>query len=269
MAAVINTNIASLIAQNNLTKSQMSLQTSIQRLSSGLRINGASDDAAGLAIATRMGAQVSGMTVASRNANDALSLAQTADGGLATISDVLTRMRDLAVQSANATNSSTDRANLDTEFQQLNTEIGSIVSTTKFNGLAVIGSNAGSQTFQIGANVGDTLAVTTTNASTLAVGGGVTTVSASNTAITAIDSALDTLNSQRATYGAAENGLNYVSENLQNGIQNQTAAKSRIMDTDFAAETANLTKNQILQQAGTAMVAQANSAPNTILKLLQ
>src|SRR4029453_4511042 len=173
MAMSINTNNISLNAQRNLTASQGSLATSMQRLSSGLRVNSAGDDAAGLAIATRMNAQVRGINVAIRNANDGISLAQTAEGALATVTDALQRMRELAVQAQNGSNGTTDRANLDTEYQQLSAEITRIAAQTKFNGVAIVGPSAGAQVFQIGPNGGDTLTITTTTVTT--VGGGLTT----------------------------------------------------------------------------------------------
>jgi flagellin len=269
MSAVINTNMASLNAQRNLSASQMSLNTSIQRLSSGLRVNSAKDDAAGLAIGERMNAQIKGMTVAIRNANDGISMAQTAEGALATVSDALQRMRELAVQAANGSTADggSDKANMDAEYQSLSTEITNLAAQTKFNGLAVIGADAGTMTFQVGANVGDTLDITTNAVTTVA--GDLTTAANANTAITAIDAKLDSINSDRAAYGAAQSQFQSAVSNLQIGVENQTAARSRIMDTDFAAETANMTRGQILQQAGTAMLAQANSLPNIVLKLLQ
>ena len=267
MTQTINTNLASLNAQRNTTMSQNSLATSMQRLSSGLRVNSAKDDAAGLAIGERMGAQVRGMNVAIRNANDGISLAQTADGALATVSDALQRMRELAVQAANGSNGTSDRANLDTEYQQLSAEITRIASQTKFNGTAIIDTGAGAQTFQVGANPGDTLTVTT-NATTT-VGGSLTTAANANTALTAIDAKLDAINTDRATYGAAMNRFSFAISNLQIGSENQTAARSRIMDADFAAETANLSRANILQQAGNAMVAQANQLPQQVMALLR
>lgn len=274
MASVINTNISSITAQRNLTRSQVSLTTSVERLSSGLRINSAKDDAAGLSIATRMDAQVKGMNVAIRNANDGLSMAQTADGALSTAVDALQRMRELAVQSANGSNDTSDRANLDAEFQQLTQELNRLSTSTKFNGLAVIGTDAGSTTFQVGANVGDTLDITTTDLSSTvttlsSAASDITTATNATAAITAIDDALTTINSDRATLGAAQNRFGYAISNLQVSVENQSGAKSRIMDTDFASETASMTRAKILQQAGTAMVAQANSLPNTVLTLLQ
>jgi len=267
MAQTINTNLMSLNAQRNLSASQSSLATSLQRLSSGLRVNSAKDDAAGLAIGERMNAQIRGMTVAIRNANDGISLAQTAEGALSTVSDALQRMRELAVQSANGSNGAGDRANLDAEYQALSSEITRIATSTKFNGLAILDTNAGAQTFQVGANVGDTLDITTSKVTT--VGGDLTSAANANTAIGALDTALDTINTDRATYGAAQSRFTSAVNNLESARENQTAARSRIMDADFAAETANLTRGQILQQAGTAMLAQANAMPQSVLALLK
>lgn len=264
MSAVINTNIASLNAQRNLGASQSSLNTSIQRLSSGLRINSAKDDAAGLAIATRMGAQVKGMDVAIRNSNDAISFLQTAEGGLSTATDTLQRMRELAVQAANGSYSSGDRANLDAEYQQLSSELTRLSTATKFNGQAAFGTG---YTFQVGADATDTISVSSVSAVTQ--GGAITSASAASAAITAIDAQLDTANTSRATLGAYQNRFQSVISNLQVASENMSAAKSRIMDTDFASETANMTRSQILQQAGTAMLAQANQLPNTALTLLK
>ncbi|HET7527935.1 MAG TPA: flagellin [Burkholderiaceae bacterium] len=268
MAMTINTNVSSLNAQRNVSASKESLAVSLQRLSSGLRVNSAKDDAAGLAIADRMNAQIRGINVAIRNANDGISLAQTAEGALATISDVYQRMRELAVQSQNGSNSTTDQANLDTEYQQLSAEVARIASQTKFNGTAIIASGtAGAQVFQVGPNNGDTLTVTT-NAVT-AVTGAITSAAAAQAAVTSLDAAMDNINKDRATYGAAMNRLSFAISNLQITGENQTAARGRIMDADFAAETANLSRAQILQQAGSAMVAQANQLPNQVLALLR
>jgi flagellin len=246
----------------------------MQRLSSGLRVNSAKDDAAGLAIAERMHTQVRGMNVAIRNANDAISLSQTAEGALGKVGDMLQRMRELAVQSANATNGVGDRANLDAEYQQLGTEVIRTLASTKFNGLAILGADAGAQVFQVGANAGDTVTVTTTQLDTAAsitgaTGGNVTTAALASTALGNIDTALDAINGARATYGAVQNRFESVIANLQVAAENQAAARSRIMDADFAAETANLSRAQILQQAGNAMVAQANQLPQQVLQLLQ
>ena len=267
MSQVINTNIASLNAQRNLSSSQSSLAMSMQRLSSGLRVNSAKDDAAGLAIADRMNAQIRGINVAIRNANDGISLAQTAEGALATVTDALQRMRELAVQAQNGSNGTSDRANLDTEYQALSAEITRIAAQTKFNGTAIIGASAGAQTFQVGANNGDTLTVTTTTVTTVA--GGLTTAALASTAVAALDTALDTITTSRASYGAAMSRLGFAISNLAITAENQSAARGRIMDADFASETANLSRSQILQQAGTAMVAQANQLPNQVMALLR
>ena len=267
MPMTINTNISSMNAQRNLAGSQMSLATSMQRLSSGLRINSAKDDAAGLAIADRMNAQVRGMTVASRNANDGISMAQTAEGALSTVTDALQRMRELGVQAQNGTNSTTDRANLDTEYQQLSQEITRIAAQTKFNGTAIIGAGAGANVFQVGANNGETLAITTTTVTTVA--GNLTSAANASTAVAALDVAIDTITTQRATYGAAMNRFGMAISNLAISTENQSAARGRIMDADFAVETANLSRAQILQQAGNAMVAQANQLPNQVMTLLR
>ena len=276
MPQIINTNVASLNAQRNLTTSQSSLATSMQRLSSGLRVNSAKDDAAGLAIAERMTSQVRGMNVAIRNSNDAISLAQTAEGAIGKVGDMLQRMRELAVQASNATNGTSDRQSLDQEFQQLGDEIDRTLKNTKFNDLAILDANAGPQTFQVGANNGQTIVVTTTamasNASITAVNGAagaVSTVASASAALTNIDAALELVNSERALYGATQSRFESVVGTLQIAVENQAAARARIMDADFAAETANLSRAQILQQAGTAMVAQANALPQAVLSLLR
>lgn len=290
---VINTNVMSLNAQRNLASNSVNLATSIQRLSSGLRVNSAKDDAAGLAIAERMNAQVRGMNVAIRNANDAISLAQTAEGALGKIGDALQRMRELAVQSANATNSSSDRTSLDAEFAQLQSEITRLVDGTTFNGTALFtGSTPFS--FQVGAGTTpgiDTVSVTRNQLSggTAVASGSLNASSATDVviatvtsnsdiaasdtaardAIKDIDIALDKINSERANYGAAQNRFQSIISNLQISAENVSAARSRIMDADFAKETAELTRTQILQQAGTAMLAQANQVPQSVLGLLR
>jgi len=270
---VINTNLISLNAQRNLSTTTGQLAQSIQRLSSGLRVNSAKDDAAGLAIAERMNAQARGMTVAIRNANDGISMAQTAEGALGKVGDMLQRMRELAVQSANATNGTDDRANLDAEYQELAGEIGRTLSSTRFNGTAIL-ATGGTQVFQVGANNGDTIAVTTGNIAanadiTTVTSGGITTDTDANQALLDIDTALNTLNTERALYGAVQNRFEAVISTLQVSVENQSAARSRIMDADFAAETAALTRAQVLQQAGNAMLSQANQLPNNVLRLLQ
>lgn len=320
MATSVNTNIVSLNAQRNLNSSQMSLSTSMQRLSSGLRVNSSKDDAAGLAIAERMNAQVKGMNVAVRNANDAISLAQTAEGALGKIGDNLQRMRELAVQSRNATNSDNDRANLQKEFLQLQEEIGRTVEGTKFNGKALFAGEGADLEFQVGAgtttedkitvtgvtlndgasgvaadqitaydDAADDAALTTassdimatvmdtdwaTGATGIAIGGKdsaetVATTSDIDAAMNIIDKALDIINDQRASFGAAQNRFEAVVSNLQVNIENQSAARGRIMDADFATETSNMSRAQILQQAGTAMISQANQLPQQVLSLLR
>ena len=267
MAMTINTNVVSLNAQRNLSTSKLSLATSMERLSSGLRVNSARDDAAGMAIADRMNAQIRGINVAIRNANDGISLAQTAEGALATMTDALQRMRELAIQAQNGTNSTTDRANLDTEYQQLSAEITRIGAQTKFNGVAIVGAGAGGTIFQVGPNNGDTLTVTTNIVTTVV--GDLTTAANASTAVDALDTALTTINTDRATYGAAMSRFSFAITNLQITGENQSAARGRIVDADFAAETANLSRAQIMQQAGSAMVAQANQLPNQVLALLR
>ena len=282
MAQIINTNIMSLNAQRNLSATQSALATSVQRLSTGLRVNSAKDDAAGLAIAERMNTQVRGMNVAIRNANDAISLAQTAEGALSKINDMGQRMRELAVQSANATNNETDRESLDAEFQALSAEIKRNLEGTSFNGTKLFAALA-TMTFQVGANntATDQIAVVTTNLTAdttmtgiLGGGGGATAadiknVDKSREALDKLDKMLATVNSKRAEFGATQNRFEAVIQTLQVSAENQTAARSRIMDADFASETAALTRAQVLQQAGTSMLSQANSLPNNVLSLLR
>ena len=380
----INTNVMSLNAQRNLTSSSSSLSTSIQRLSSGLRINSAKDDAAGLAISERFSSQIKGLNQAQRNANDGISLAQTAEGALGTVTNNLQRIRELAVQSANATNSSSDRAALQTEAAQLLSEIDRVANQTSFNGVKLLDGSFSSAVFQVGANAGETISVSGLVDSNIAALGSVTAATGQSSAVTAIDtltavgagalvingtdvgagigaagstqqrvgqvvdainnystttgvnaaydsasnrivltsganivvtgsddgsltgfnvagndgdataattagltglsvasyagaslaiqqvdSALSQVNSARATLGAIQNRFESVVSNLSTTSENLSAARSRIQDTDFAAETANLTRAQILQQPGTAMLAQANSAANNVLSLLR
>lgn len=273
--STINTNIMSLNAQRNLSASQGALATSMQRLSSGLRVNSAKDDAAGLAIAERMNAQVKGMNVAIRNANDGISLAQTAEGSLGKVGDALQRMRELAVQSANASNSDADRTNLDKEYQQLAAEVTRVLDGTKFNGVNLLNTSAG-LVFQVGANnVGtDQITVNTTNLTagsgiTAVVGGSITSAANALAAMDNLDSAIDEITTARATFGSIQNRFDAVIANLQVASENQAASRGRIMDADFAVETSNLSRAQILQQAGTAMVAQANQIPQSVLSLLR
>jgi flagellin len=281
MPQSINTNIASLNAQRSMSQSQNALSTSMQRLSSGLRINSAKDDAAGLAIAERMNAQVRGMNVAIRNANDGISLAQTAEGALAKVGDSLQRMRELAVQARNATNSDNDKDSLNKEFAELQKEISRVLGGTAFNGKKILGADATTLTFQVGANTtaDDSLSVATedmTAASditavtgTSAVIDSTATSGAIATVIDNIDSAIDEVNNTRATFGATHSRFEAVISNLQSAVESQSAARSRIMDADFAQETASLSRAQILQQAGNAMIAQANQLPQQVLSLLR
>ena len=391
MPQTINTNIVSLNAQRNLNMSQASLATSMERLSSGLRVNSAKDDAAGLAIADRMNTQVRGLNVAARNANDAISLAQTAEGALGKVGDMLQRMRELAVQSANATNSTTDRAALQAEVAQLKEEIGRVATTTSFNGTKLLDGSFTAQSFQVGANRGETIALatiadadlaalgtlqtaadtytstvtgvaaavgalasgdltingvnvgavtagadataqgaavaaainaqtattgvtaanaagtltlTSTSATGIVIGGAtanqaetfahtgltfgstaattvagttetgianltVATAAGAAYAMSAIDTALTAVNGARGTLGAVQSRFENAIANIQVTAENLSAARGRIMDADFAMETANLSRAQILQQAGTAMVAQANQLPQQVLQLLK
>lgn len=384
MAQVINTNIASLTAQRNLNSSQGALNTSLQRLSSGLRINSAKDDAAGLAISERFTAQIRGLNQAARNASDGISLAQTAEGALAEVTNNLQRIRELAIQSSNATNSQSDRDALQTEVTQLLNEIDRVADSTQFNGVTLLDGSFTGAVFQVGANAGDTITVAaTTDANTAALGSvttnttaglsvaasgitgfataiaaggvlingtdigaiagagsaaeragqlvnainnvsqttgvgasydgatgqltlnsavaiaitgttndateagfananfntlttatGIDTLTVSNfagaqSAINLVDSSLTAINTARATLGAIQSRFESVVTSTQTTSENLSAARSRILDTDFAMETANLTRAQILQQAGTAMLAQANAAPQNVLALLQ
>ena len=283
MTLSINTNIASIDAQRNLSGSQNSLATSMQRLSSGLRINTSKDDAAGLSIAERMNAQVRGMNVAIRNSNDGISLAQTADGALAQVSNSLQRMRELAVQARNSTNSSSDKDSLNKEFAQLQSEITRVLGGTAFNGKHILGADATTLNFQVGANTtsddtvsitttdmatGDTTMTTVTNTSS-AVIDSTATSGAIATVIDNIDKAIDDVNDTRATFGATQSRFDSIISNLQSSVENQTAARSRIMDADFATETANMSRANVLQQAGTAMIAHANQQPSQVLSLLR
>jgi len=257
----------SLTAQRNLNMSQIDLATSMQRLSSGLRVNSAKDDAAGLAIAERMNSQVRGLNVAIRNANDGISLSQTAEGGLQEVSNMLQRMRELSVQSANGTNSSADRNNLNLEFQQLNLEITRIADTTEFNGQQLLTGGTNFD-FQVGANRGTNDILTITGAAITAAGGTISTLAGAQSSISVIDGVISAVTTARATFGAMQSRFESAISNLQVSMENTAAARGRIMDADFAVETANLTRAQILQQAGNAMVSQANSSPQSVLQLL-
>jgi len=283
MAMTINTNVMSLNAQRNATNNQSSMATTMQRLSSGLRVNTAKDDAAGLAIAERMNTQVRGMTVAVRNANDGISLSQVAESGISTLTDILQRMRELAVQSINSTNTSNDISALNEEYNQLGGELARIISAVQFNGQSLFTTTA-SYDFQVGATSGQTISIASSSlnfqsaaglssvmsGSTDSVSALDTTSNSANAAnLTAIDLAIDTVNSVRAQLGAIQSRFEKTINFLQTGIENQSAARGRIMDADFAQETSNLSRVQILQQAGTAMIAQANQMPQSVLQLLK
>jgi flagellin len=283
----INTNIASMNAQRSLAASQASLSTSMARLASGLRVNSARDDAAGLAIAERMNAQIRGMNVAIRNANDGISYAQTAEGALARVGDSLQRMRELAVQARNATNTAQDQTSLQNEYAELQAEITRVLGGTTFNGQAIF-SQATDLEFQVGAGTttndrvtvdidaafNANTSITDATAGTAIIGqtdGSTTPVAgaAIDAVIAGIDVAIDAVNSERSVWGATQNRFQAVISNLQVSVENQSAARARIMDADFAQETSNLSRSQILQQAGTAMVAQANQLPQLVLQLLR
>jgi flagellin len=285
MASTINTNIPSMSAQRSLSNTQNSLATSMARLSSGLRVNSAKDDAAGLAIAERMTSQVRGMNVAMRNANDGISMAQTAEGALGKTGEILQRMRELAVQSSNATNSTSDKASLDSEFGELAKEIQRVFASTTFNGRKIIGDDAGPQIFQVGSNTSaeNQITVTTTDmtaeplltdvAGTDTTGTGRAVITGNSAAvllvIDEIDAAINKVSSERSVLGASQSRFESAISYLQISTENQAAARSRIMDADFAIETSNLSRSQILSQAGSAMLAQANQLPQSVLSLLR
>ncbi|WP_269816064.1 flagellin N-terminal helical domain-containing protein [Halomonas sp. G15] len=291
--SVINTNITALIGQNNLNKSQSSLQTSMERLSSGLRINSAKDDAAGQAIANKMTAQITGMNQASRNANDGISMVQTMEGGLDQINDNLQRIRELAVQGANDTNTTEDRAAIETEINERLAEIDRVAESNNFNGTNLL-NNSGSLSIQVGAKTEDSdvitvdtfdatvsggLGLVSGSSGSLVASGGSVTFSGSGTSgaathgdfqklIDTVDAATETLDTNRATLGATLNRFDSVIDNLATTSTNLTEARSRIEDADYAQEVSNMTRANILQQAGTSMLAQANQQPQSVLSLL-
>lgn len=290
MALTINTNVASLNAQRNLSGSQSALGTAMQRLSSGLRVNSAKDDAAGLAISNRMTSQIRGLNQAVRNANDGISLAQTAEGALQETTNLLQRMRELAVQSSNDTNSSEDRASLQAEVSQLIEELDRIASTTKFNGRGLLNGSTNAAQFQVGADANQTISITIAQVSAGALGNyvaaagsgstatpatGVTiasvtvsTATDAQAAIGSIDAAIGQIDTIRGDLGAVQNRFESTISNLSNISENLSAARSRILDADIAQETSNMTKYNILQQAGVSILAQANQAPQLALSLL-
>jgi len=277
MALNINTNNYSQAVQKNLSASQSGLMTSMQRLSSGTRINSSADDAAGLAISDRMNSTIKAQTVAMRNVSDATSMMQVADGAAGDITSSLQRMKELATQAANGTLQTSDRSALQLEFKNLQNEVTRTASGAKFNGTSLLNdSNATGKIVQIGGAASDTLTVNTADlrasVSGMSVGSSsinVTMRSLANSALAAIDSAIDKVNTTRSNFGANMNRLSSISSQLSTSIQTQSAARTRIMDTDYAAETASLSRTQVLQQAGMAMLSQANSLPQQVLSLLK
>ncbi|MFJ4348202.1 flagellin domain-containing protein [Pseudomonas sp. NPDC089401] len=283
MALTVNTNTTSLGVQKNLNRASDALSTSMTRLSSGLKINSAKDDAAGLQIATRMTSQIRGQTMAIKNANDGISIAQTAEGAMQEQTNILQRMRELAVQARNDSNSADDRIALNKEFAQMSDELTRIASSTQLNGKNLLDGTAGAMTFQVGSNGGTENQIVVTlsdnmDATTLGVDSGTINILGTDSAdaetnfaaaISAIDGALQNINTTRADLGASQNRLTSTINNLQNINENAEAARGRVQDTDFAAETAQLTKQQTLQQASTSVLAQANQLPSAVLKLLQ
>lgn len=276
MALTVNTNIASLNAQRNLTVTQGQLNKSLQRLSSGLRINSAADDAAGLAISEGMRSQIRSMNQAVRNANDGVSLVQTAEGALNEVSNILVRMRELATQSATGTVSSDQRSYIDSEFTQLKNEIDRIASATDFNGTKILDGSSGTVSFQIGAGntANDIISVTISAGAASSIGVATASVSgnsgaAASAALGAIDTAIKSVSNIRGNLGAVQNRLQSTINNLQVSVENLSAAESRIRDVDVASETAAMTRAQILTQAGTSILSQANQTPQSALSLLR
>ncbi len=285
--AVVNTNVNASIAQNALAKNERSMNRSMERLSTGQRINAASDDAAGLAIASRMTSQIKGLETGIKNANDAISMISVADGALVEVTNMLQRMRELALQASNGTTTSDDRDYLSAEYVNLLSEIDRIAENTQWNGNSILNhTTTASSTFkyQVGANGGQTIAVDfgdmtnsasgsfaslTLSAANLVAGTTASALTKGVSAITFIDSAITAVNTQRSTFGAAVNQLTYAVDNLASVAVNAEASRSRILDTDYASETSELARTQIIQQAGTAMLAQANQLPQTVLSLLQ
>ena len=270
---VINTNMSATLTANALTKNERAMSQSMERLSTGLRINSAADDAAGLAIASKMTSQINGLNQAVRNSNDAISMPQTADGAYIEVSNMLQRMRELSVQAATGTNTTGDIANLNLEWNALGSSIDSIVANTEWNGMKILdgtGGTTGSFAFQVGANASQTLTVNFGDADAAASKIDIATaLTTSVGSIAAVDLALGEVATQRATYGAAINSLEHTVDNLTNVSQNSSASRSRIQDADYAAETTELARTQIIQQAGTAMLSQANQQAQSVLALLK
>jgi flagellin len=276
MGLTVNTNIAALNAYRNLSSTQTSLSSSLEKLSSGYRINRAADDAAGLAISQGLQSQIGGLTQAARNAQDGINVVQTAEGAMTEVHSILQRLNDLAVQAANDSNDSNARTDIQTEADGLTSELTRISAGTKFNGKTLLDGSAGTLNFQVGADASasSTIGVDLSGADVSATGLGVDTLKFDNntdaqTSITAIQTAIQQVSTSRANLGAYQNRLQHTINSVNVTVENLTASNSQIQDTDMAAEMVNFTRNQILQQAGTAMLAQANSVPQSILKLLQ
>jgi len=266
--AVVNTNVGASVAQAALVSNARDLNNAMTQLSTGKRINSAADDASGLAVSNRMTSQINGLGAAIRNANDAVSMVQTAEGALDEITDMLQRMRELAVSSASGTLTNTDRGFLNTEYTALKAEIERIAANTEWNGEKILDGTAANTEYHVGANGSQKITVDF-DALTSLITGTLSTASGANTAIGLVDTALGTINEDRATYGAGINQLTHAVDNLTNVKVNSEASRSRILDTDYAESTAELARTQIIQQAGTAMLAQANQLPQTVLALLQ
>lgn len=274
MSVIVSTNVASLFAQSQLGQTQSALTKNFAKLSSGLRITDASDDAAGLGIAKSMNAQIKSMAVAERNANDGLSMTQTADGGAEQIHQILTRMRELAVQASNGDLAASDYTNLDTEYQANLSEIDRIATSTKFNGISLLAGAATTKNFQVGIGTAATdrigVSFGAADAAGLGVNGGdVTSFANAQTAITAVDAGIAALSTVREGFGSGMNRLTFAVNNLQSGQTNLSASLSRIQDVDVAKETAVMSKNQVLSQAGAAVLAQANQLPQVAMQLLR
>ena len=269
--SVINTNVSALSAQNALRTNARSMTSNMEQLSTGSRVNSAKDDAAGLAIGQNMTTQIRGLNMAVRNVNDAVNMMQTAEGAMIEQTNMLQRMRELAVQSASGTYSATQRSYMTTEFNALVTQIGSISSQSEWNGTNLMNAT-GTFSFQAGSASGQTINVVITSMSTASLGvstSSVSTAALASTAIATLDTAINSINSQRATIGASINQMTYAADNLSNISTNASASRSTVMDTDYATASTNLAKNQIIQQAATAMLAQANQQPQAVLSLLK
>ena len=293
--SVINTNVSATLTSNALAKNDRAMSQSMERLSTGQRINSASDDAAGLAIASKMTSQIRGLDQAVRNGNDAISMVQTADGALIEVSNMLQRMREIAVQGASDTNTDTDRDALDIEFQALEDQIQAISENTQWNGTNILDGQLGQVDFQIGANASQTISVTFADLNTDFGAASATTAlttgpftkldgsadaqdlealnlqdkASSSAAITQVDKALENINAHRATLGSTINRIEYAVDNLANVSQNASASRSRVQDANYATESTELARTQIIQQAGTAMLAQANQQSQSVLALLK